>query len=75
MVTLIFQLNRTTPLWYLKGELFLLDITCADDDPNQKMMFKYNGTKRLDISGIYFDIIPTIVKELKYQHSKNLICM
>ena len=40
-----------TPLWYLKGELFLLDITCADYGPNKKMMFKYNGTKRLDISG------------------------
>ena len=54
MVTLIFQLNHTTtPLWYLIGELFLLDITCANDDPNQKMMFKYNGTTRLDTSGIY----------------------
>ena len=30
----------------------MLDITCADDDPNQKMMLKCNGTKRLDISGI-----------------------
>ena len=47
-------LNQTTtiPLWHLNGELFLLDITCANDDPNKKTMFKYNGTKRLDIPGI-----------------------
>lgn len=45
------QLHRTssTPIKDLKGEVFLLDITCtADGAYNKKMMFKFNGTRTLD---------------------------
>ena len=52
---LFMQLRRThlSPISYLIGELFLLDITCtADGAYNKKMMFKHSGTRHLDEPGI-----------------------
>ena len=50
------QLYRTSPSLKanLKGELFIVDITCAADGAySKKMIFKYNGTSHLDEPGSY----------------------
>ena len=43
----ILQLQRTTPLSYLEGELFEVDVTCDNEGGNGKLFFKHNGTRNL----------------------------
>ena len=44
---IILQLERTTPLSYLEGELFKADVTCDNEYGNGKLFFKHNGTRNL----------------------------
>ena len=51
--TVISQLDNTaTPLSYLYGEMFKVDMSCAvDDGVHKKLMFKCNGTRTLTDKG------------------------
>ena len=47
LILYILQLERTTPLSFLEGELFKADVTCDNEYGNGKLFFKYNGTRNL----------------------------
>ena len=72
--TNILQLQRTTPLSYLEGELFKADVTCDNEGGNAKLFFKHNGTRNLLEKGSQLRTM-YIAKLYKWLNTNYNYCM